>query len=114
MDAAGFGVGKAGKVGDRAAKLAKTYEAECRGELGEDHPLARVTAASARLSVVPDVLVVEDDRQTLFLYERYTDRAAFDAHRATPHFAAWRRAAAEHLVPGSQVNTFADLLVHHA
>jgi hypothetical protein len=26
VDAAGFGVGKAGKVGDRAAKLAKTYE----------------------------------------------------------------------------------------
>ena len=52
---------------------------------------------------------VADDHHFLF-YELYTDRAAFDAHRATPHFATWRRAAAEHVVPGSQVNTFADLL----
>ena len=31
-------------------------------------------------------------------------------HRTTPHFAAWRRAADEHVMPGSQVNTFADRL----
>ena len=45
------------------------------------------------------------------LYELYTDEAAFDAHRAAPHFADWRAAAAAVLVPGGQVNTPGTLLV---
>ena len=47
------------------------------------------------------------------LYELYTDAAAFDAHRAAPHFAAWREAAARVLVPGSQVNTAGTVLITH-
>jgi quinol monooxygenase YgiN len=54
-----------------------------------------------------------DDHHFLF-YELYTDQAAVDAHRAAPHFAAWRRAADRCVVPGSQVNTFATQRFHHA
>ena len=33
-----------------------------------------------------DVCAMHDDPTTIFLYEVYTDRAAFDAHLATSHF----------------------------
>jgi quinol monooxygenase YgiN len=33
-----------------------------------------------------DVSVVADDPAHIFLYELYDDRAAYDAHRLTPHF----------------------------
>jgi quinol monooxygenase YgiN len=38
-----------------------------------------------------DYRVLRDPRDpSLFvLFERYADEAAFDAHRATPHFSAW-------------------------
>ncbi len=38
-----------------------------------------------------DYQVLRDPReQAVFvLYERYVDEAAFDAHRATPHFSTW-------------------------
>jgi quinol monooxygenase YgiN len=61
-----------------------------------------------------DVTVDTADDHHFVLYELYTDQAAIDAHRAAPHFAAWRRAVAEHVVPGSQVNTIAEQLLHHA
>lgn len=47
------------------------------------------------------------------LYELYADEAAVDAHRSAPHFKVWREAVAEHVVPGSQVNTLASRLFHH-
>ena len=47
-------------------------------------------------------------------YELYDDEAAIDAHRAAPHFAKWREAAAVCVVKGSQVNTIAKRLFHHA
>jgi quinol monooxygenase YgiN len=47
------------------------------------------------------------------LYELYADEAAVEAHRAAPHFMAWRTAVAQHVVPGSQVNTLARLLFHN-
>ncbi|SNT47368.1 putative quinol monooxygenase [Rhodococcoides kyotonense] len=52
--------------------------------------------------------VFEDDNEDnhFFYYERYTDRAAFEAHKASTHFAAWREVAEDVLVPGSQLNTF--------
>lgn len=53
-----------------------------------------------------------DDHHFIF-YELYRDQAALDAHRNAPHFAAWRRAAAEHVVPGSQRNTVTERLLHH-
>ncbi|MEJ1105497.1 MULTISPECIES: putative quinol monooxygenase [unclassified Kribbella] len=46
------------------------------------------------------------------LYELYADEAAVDAHRSAPHFKVWREAVAEHVVPGSQVNTLAGRLFH--
>jgi quinol monooxygenase YgiN len=55
---------------------------------------------------------VDDDHRFLF-YELYEDQAAVDAHRAAPHFAAWRQAADRCVVPGSQVNTFAVRRFHH-
>ena len=46
-------------------------------------------------------------------YELYLDDAAVEAHRAAPHFAAWRKAAGDCVVPGSQVNTFCNQRFHH-
>ena len=56
---------------------------------------------------------VADDHHFVF-YELYADEAAVAAHRAAPHFAAWRRAADRCLVPGSQVNTLAARRFQHA
>jgi (4S)-4-hydroxy-5-phosphonooxypentane-2,3-dione isomerase len=55
-----------------------------------------------------DVLRDQADSHHYLLYEIYDDEAAFQAHRATPHFPAWRRAAAECL--DEQINTAATLL----
>lgn len=56
-----------------------------------------------------DVSAVEGDENRFFLYEWYEDEAAFAAHKASPHFAAWR-AIAERVLLG-QVNTIGSLLV---
>ena len=53
-----------------------------------------------------------DDHHFTF-YELYVDEHAVDAHRASPHFADWRRAADEHVVPGSQRNLLARRLLSH-
>lgn len=60
--------------------------------------------------------VMEDVQRpnTFYYYEIYTDPAAFDAHKASSHFARWRLIAEVCVVPGSQVNTFSDLVVTHA
>ena len=61
-----------------------------------------------------DVTVdIADDHHFTF-YELYADEAALEAHGAAPHFPVWRAAAAEHVVPGSQVNTVAEQLLHHS
>lgn len=39
-----------------------------------------------------DVLVSEDDEDTLFFYEEYTDAAAFDTHHNTEHYKNFRQA----------------------
>jgi (4S)-4-hydroxy-5-phosphonooxypentane-2,3-dione isomerase len=41
-----------------------------------------------------DVVQDRDDPDHFFLYEVYTDEAAFEAHRSAPHFPVWRAAAA--------------------
>ncbi|MEB3370099.1 putative quinol monooxygenase [Saccharopolyspora mangrovi] len=61
-----------------------------------------------------DVNVDTTDDHHFVFYELYTDQAAVEAHRAAPHFAKWRKAVAEHVVPGSQHNTLAETLRHHA
>jgi quinol monooxygenase YgiN len=55
---------------------------------------------------------VADDHHFLF-YELYADEDAVAAHRAAPHFAAWREAVGRCVVPGSQVNTLATRRFHH-
>ncbi len=39
-----------------------------------------------------DVLVSEEDENTLFFYEEYTNAEALEAHRDTPHFKTFREA----------------------
>ena len=58
-----------------------------------------------------DVCAVGSDENRFVLYELYTDAAAFEAHKASPHFAEWRTVAAEVVV--GQVNTPGELLVTH-
>ncbi len=41
-----------------------------------------------------DVSVVADDPAHIFLYELYDDRAAYEAHRQTPHFREFDAASA--------------------
>ena len=41
-----------------------------------------------------NVLQSESDENVYFFYEVYKDEAALDAHRAAPHYAVWREAAA--------------------
>ena len=42
-----------------------------------------------------DVLQDNSDPNRFFFYEVYVDEAAVEAHRAAPHYARWRAAAAE-------------------
>jgi quinol monooxygenase YgiN len=58
-----------------------------------------------------DVCSVAADEDRFVLYELYADADAFAAHKASPHFAAWRAIAEEVLV--DQVNTPGRLLVTH-
>ena len=39
-----------------------------------------------------DVLVAEEDADTVIFYEEYTDAAAFDTHHNTGHYKAFRQA----------------------
>ena len=54
------------------------------------------------------------DPTRFILYEIYEDEAAIEAHRASPHYAEWRKAADACIVEGGQVNTFCDRLIHHS
>src|SRR4051812_10142153 len=58
-----------------------------------------------------DVSAVAEDENRFFLYELYTDAAAFDTHKASPHFAQWRTVAEQ--VLAAQVNTPGSLVVTH-
>lgn len=44
----------------------------------------------------------------VFLYEIYTDRAAFDAHLAAPHFLSFDRAVAD-MIRSKDVRTYAEV-----
>jgi quinol monooxygenase YgiN len=61
-----------------------------------------------------DVTQDRADPPHFIFYELYVDQAAVEAHRAAPHFADWPTAAAECVVPGSQVNTLCNQKFHHA
>ncbi len=58
-----------------------------------------------------DVCSVDGDENRFLLYELYADAEAFAAHKASPHFARWRRIAEQ--VLAGQVNTPGELLVTH-
>ena len=45
-----------------------------------------------------DVWVDESDPNVVFLYETYTDAAAFDVHRSTPHFADFGQTIADWVI----------------
>jgi autoinducer 2-degrading protein len=60
-----------------------------------------------------DVSREHADPDSYLLYEVYEDEQAFEAHRGTPHYAAWRALSTDLLVTGSQHNTIASL-VHSA
>ena len=50
---------------------------------------AKTSLAMEPACRVFDVAVAADGEPTVFLYEVYDDRAAFDAHLTTPHFLAF-------------------------
>ena len=71
-----------------------------RPALRERFLAAITTQGATSLEREPGCLqfdVCEDtaDPNRFLLYEVYEDRAALDAHRETPHFAAWQEAASE-------------------
>jgi (4S)-4-hydroxy-5-phosphonooxypentane-2,3-dione isomerase len=54
-----------------------------------------------------DVHRSREDQNRFVLYEIHRDEYAFlQEHRATPHYAEWREAAARCVVEGGHVNTF--------
>lgn len=55
-----------------------------------------------------DVCTGGDDDNRVFLYELYTDRAAFDEHLQSAHFKAFDRNVAS-LVVAKQVDCFANV-----
>ena len=59
-----------------------------------------------------DVCSVESDPSRFVFYELYADADASGAHRAAPHFAAWRQVADRAVV--SQINTPGALLQTHS
>ena len=53
-----------------------------------------------------DVIELDAEAQRFAFYEIYRDRDAFVLeHRSAPHYAAWKAAVAETIVPGSQTIT---------
>lgn len=60
-----------------------------------------------------DVTQNAADPTNFVFYELYKDKVAIDAHRAAPHFAAWRAVAEACVIEGSQVNTFCNRLFHY-
>ncbi|MEM6823685.1 MAG: putative quinol monooxygenase [Pseudomonadota bacterium] len=70
---------------------------------------ARASAANEPGCLLFDVCVDDEDPNTIFLYELYKDRAAFDAHRQMPHYAEFN-AAIEGLVAGKEVRRFSNVM----
>ena len=56
-----------------------------------------------------DVLQDSEDENTYYFYEVYRDDAAFDAHRAAPHYAVWREAS-QHVLAGATTRHLCSVL----
>ena len=90
---------------------------EVRPEDRDEFLAAITTNAEASVRDEPgclrfDVSSVEDDENRFVLYELYRDAAAFEEHRAAPHFRAWREVADRTIV--EQINTRGELVVSHS
>lgn len=59
--------------------LKATAEVDARGSVGDEPGCFRF-----------DVLQDEADPNTVYFYEVYRDKAAFEAHTRAPHFVKWR------------------------
>ncbi len=55
--------------------------------------------------------VIQDDKEPnrIYLYEVYTDQAAFDAHVLAPHFIQWRDKVADWFVSPPEVSRGTNL-----
>ena len=74
---------------------------EFRLQAGTSERFRRLIVENARASVRDepgcrqfDVVTPQGDTDRVILYEIYDDAAAFDAHKKTPHFAAFDRDSA--------------------
>ncbi|MEO1140234.1 MAG: putative quinol monooxygenase [Pseudomonadota bacterium] len=81
------------------------------GQMGAFLPLM-VTNARASLTEEPGChqfdVCADGPPDTVFLYELYTDRAAFDAHLATPHFKNFDAATAN-MVADKELITYSSV-----
>jgi len=79
------------------------------GQMVEFMPAMQGNAATSLAEEVGchrfDVLSDTDKPDLVFLYELYADRAAFDAHRASPHFQTFDATTA-HLIADKEVTTW--------
>ena len=69
-----------------------TVEIDARGSVGDEPGCYRF-----------DVLQDEKDPNTVYFYEVYRDRAAFDAHAKAPHFLKWRDTVKDMTVGSAEV-----------
>jgi len=83
---------------------------------GQGTAFLPLVTANARASVDEepgcvqfDVCTDGSDPDTVFLYEVYTSRAAFDAHRDTAHFEHFDRAAAD-MIAAKSVDTYGTVI----
>lgn len=70
---------------------------------------ARATMRDEPGCLLFDVIVDQSDPDHFMFYEVYVDAAAFEAHKAAPHFADWARARGAYVV--EQHNTFGDQVI---
>lgn len=70
------------------------------------HANARTSLAHEEGCLQFDVATDPDRVDDVFLYEIYTNRAAFDLHLASPHFKTFDAAVA-HMIASKEVRTYA-------
>lgn len=75
------------------------------------HTNSRATLADEPGCIRFDVQRSLAEPNTFYFYEIYTSREAFEVeHRSAAHYARWQQVVAECVVPGTQVNTYAEPL----
>ena len=56
-----------------------------------------------------DICTDPEHADLVYLYELYTDRAAFEAHLSSPHYASFNSATAD-MIAQKSVRTFRDVM----